>query len=116
MAAVLLIRPANDAVAIELSGWAATLKSHSSTHQITDLAAASATRSGVDNGLSPHDLTIFFGHGTPSRLRGSSVDLVDAANVGSASGKALIAIACSSADVLGPTAIKLGVKAYLGFT
>ncbi len=116
MASVLLLRPANDAVAIELSGWAATLKSCSTPHQFTDLTSASATRAAVDAGLPVHDLTTFFGHGAPSRLRGSPGDLVDATNVGSASRKAIIAIACSSADILGRTAISQGVAAYLGFT
>lgn len=119
MATVLLVRPASDRAAVELSDWAARLKhfpTFTKPPQITDLASASATRAAVDAGLSSNDLIIFFGHGTASRLRGSSVDLVDVANIGVAANKGIVAIACSSAEILGAAAIKYGVSAYLGFT
>ncbi len=117
MGNLLLIRPANDPVALELSSWAAALKSVSTIHSITtDLASAAATRAAVDAGLPAHDAILFFGHGTPTKLRAATVNLVDATNVGLAAQKAVIAVACSSADILGTTAISQGVIAYLGFT
>lgn len=81
-----------------------------------DLASGTATRNAVDAELPQHEATFFFGHGTATKLLGAGADLVDAANVGYAAGHAILAIACSSADTLGPIAIQNNVEAYLGFT
>jgi len=120
MSSILLVRPANDAVAIELSAWAAGVKklaaSSSGTSVGVDLASGAATRAAVDLELPNHEATFFCGHGTPTKLRGAGIDLVDAANVGLAAKRGILAIACSSADTLGPAAIQNNVKAYLGFT
>jgi len=119
MPSILLVRPANNAVAIELSHWGAALKGLSGQARVpigSDLASSGATRTAVDNALPGHVALFFFGHGTPAKLLGGSSDLVDANNVGLAAGHAIVAIACSSADTLGPIAINNGVEAYLGFT
>ena len=119
MPTVLLVRPANNAVAIELSTWGATLNSFSGSSATTvgiDLRSAAANRAAVDSSLPQHDGLFFFGHGTPTKLLGANSDLLDINNAGLASGKAIVAIACSSADALGPAAINVGVGAYIGFT
>jgi hypothetical protein len=118
MPTVLLVRPANNAVAIELSTWGATLNSFSGSRATigADLPSAAATRAAVDSSLPQHNGLFFFGHGTPTKLLGASSDLLDVNNVSLASGGAIVAIACSSADTLGPAAIKSGVEAYIGFT
>jgi hypothetical protein len=116
MATILLVRPANDPVAIELSNWAATLSKSSLPVAITvDLASAAATRAAVDAELPKHELLVFFGHGTPNRLLGASVDLVDSMNVGLVANFSILAVACSSADSLGPIALSKRVQTYLGF-
>jgi hypothetical protein len=119
MPIVFLVRPANNAVAIELSGWAATLHNVVSTAAVyisADFASTAASRAAVDNTLPLNDALFFFGHGTLAKLLGATSDLVDAGNVALASGHAIVAIACSSADTLGPLAINSGVEAFIGFT
>jgi hypothetical protein len=119
MAIVFLVRPANNAVAIELSQWGASLhnvKSATGVSISADYASTAATRSAVDTSLPVHSAMFFFGHGAPSKLLGANTDLVDSKNVGFAKSAAIVAIACSSADVLGPVSIKNGVEAYIGFT
>jgi hypothetical protein len=117
MADFTLIRPANDAAALELSNWCAALiptiqANHSIAH---DLYAGAATRTSVDTALKGVRCILFFGHGKDAELLGASGALVDTVNAGFAQGAILIAIACSSAKVLGPDAVHHGVSAYLGF-
>jgi len=121
MSSILLVRPANNAVAIELSSWAAGLRNlaAASGHVSigSDLASGSATRPAVDAALPGYEGLFFFGHGTPTKLLGAGVDLVDTSNVALAANHAIVAIACSSADTLGQTAVhQNGVGAYLGLT
>lgn len=120
MSTILLVRPANNAVAIELSSWAVGVKNLAAASRTTsigvDLASGGATRAAVDLELSKHEATFFFGHGTPTKLLGAGADLVDVANVGLAAGRGILAIACSSANTLGLTAVQNNVEAYLGFT
>jgi hypothetical protein len=119
MADFTLVRPANDAVALELSGWCVNKKASvlSNGHVIAnDLHASAATRSAVTSALSGSRCVLFFGHGKDAELLGSGGALVDAANIGSASGAIVVAIACLSSKVLGPNAVHAGVDGYLGFS
>jgi hypothetical protein len=119
MATVLLVRPANDSVAVELSAWASKLKTASAlgTSSIgVDLASGAATRSAVDSAMPSRDALFYFGHGTATALRGAGVDLVDTMNVGLMANRTIVAIACWSAKTLGPIAVtSSGLAAYLGF-
>jgi hypothetical protein len=114
-----LIRPANDVFALELGSWCGRLKSdiqkagHSIGH---DLYATTATRTAVEAAMSRARCTIFFGHGSYAELLGAGGALVDTANVTKARNSVVVAIACSSAKVLGPDAISQGVDVYLGFS
>jgi hypothetical protein len=119
MADFVLIRPANDAAAIDLSNWGANLRPDvaSALHTLAaDLYAAATTRSAVDAAFPGTRCVLFFGHGNYAELLGAGNILVDTANIGRISGNIFVAIACSSANVLGPDAVSQGVEAYLGFT
>jgi hypothetical protein len=119
MADLVLIRPANDAAAIDLSNWGANLRADitSAGHTLAvDLYATATARPAVDAALGGKRCVFFFGHGNPTELLGASSALVDTANVGIARTSILVAIACSSANVLGPDAVSQGVEAYLGFS
>lgn len=112
------IRPASDAVAIELSAWcAALLPTIRHKHNlIIDLCASAVTRRAAGNAMHGANCVLFFGHGTPSSLVGAQFPaLIDNLNIGNASGALFIAIACSSASVLGLDAIQQKVESYLGF-
>lgn len=118
MADFLLIRPANDAAALDLSNWCTNLipTLAAGGHTVAgDLHATAATRAAIRSNLPAKRCVTFWGHGTSTQLRGAGGPLVDTANVGLAAGSIFLAIACSSADVLGPDAISQGVEAWLGF-
>jgi len=118
MSDLCLIRPANNAAAVELANWGSSLARDiaSSSHSLRkDIYSVAATRAAVEKELGPSRATLFFGHGRKSRLEGYSSDVIDSSNVGKAAGNILIAIACWSAAKLGPDAFSAGVEAYLGF-
>jgi hypothetical protein len=119
MANFCTIRPANDAAALELSTWCAAVlpaiahAGHAVTH---DLYATAAIRRAAGNSIAGVRCVLFFGHGSDTELLGAQNSaLIDTLNVAKASGAIFVAIACSSASVLGPDAIQKGVHSYLGF-
>ena len=113
------IRPANDVAALELSMWCSALHPviGTSGHELTkDIYASSAVRSTFSGAVGNADCVLFFGHGSETELLGErNVAFVDGMNISLAAGKVFIAVACSSARVLGPVAIQNSVKSYLGF-
>ena len=114
-----LIRPASDAFAAELSVWCSNLKPHitGAGHSIQhDLSGTSATRTAVDSAIPGMRCVVFFGHGSYTELLGANGALVDTANVAKAKNSILVAIACSSAKVLGLDATNQGADVYLGFS
>jgi hypothetical protein len=72
----------------------------------------SDTREDIESRLpSAHNL-FYFGHGFPSAL--GNPPLIDASNVGQVDGM-VVAIACHSAETLGPVAVNAGTRSYVGF-
>jgi hypothetical protein len=120
MANVLLVRPANDEVASVLSNWANNLKNRplaAPNTVTTDLVGPHATRNAVEAALPGHAAVFFFGHGISTMLLGGTGAVIDKGNIALAANKAIIAIACSSAETLGRLAVRqFGVSAYLGFS
>jgi hypothetical protein len=83
--------------------------------QIVELWDAAADRPGVDVELVNSPNVLYFGHGFEDAL--SDPALVDVGNVANAAGRIVLAMCCSSADLLGRDAVNQeGVAAYLGFT
>lgn len=119
MANFCIIRPANDVGALELSSWWAILLPEIArpNHRVrNDLYASAATRTRTGEGLKGVRCVVFFGHGTETELLGAQyAALVDTLNIGNAAGAIVVAIACSSASVLGFDAVSRGVECYLGF-
>jgi hypothetical protein len=82
-------------------------------------------RNQVDDELRLNDHLMFFGHGEVDALvaygfRNRRIDLVDEANIGPVRGRIVVAVACSSAEALGPAATDRGhgeplVEAFLGW-
>src|SRR3974390_1332049 len=113
-----LIRPANDTVALELSSWCSSVSwsiPANGDNIDTELYASAPPRAAVETALPGMRCILFFGHGTYTELLGAARALIDTANIAKATGSIVVAIACSSASVLGPDAIRQGVLAYLGF-
>ncbi len=114
---VTVIHPANDASALELSNWCRNLLSYinGGPGLGANRYAGSADRTSIGGALRNAQAVLFYGHGSDAELLGASWPIIDAENIGLAAGSIFVAIACSSAKVLGPTSVKRGVTAYLGF-
>lgn len=113
-----MVRPADDTDAATMALWGADVaaKASSCGHTVQpDLQGSLATRPQVDLALSQCDVFFFFGHGRKARLLSGTVNLVDSVNVGNAAKQVIVAMACWSADTLGPDAQQRGVRGYLGF-
>jgi hypothetical protein len=113
---ITLIHPANDAAALELSNWCTRIIPHLNEGlAVKTLYAGSANRASIPPALLNAHCVLFYGHGGDAELLGASGPIIDTENVGLAKGAILVAVACSSAKVLGPTAVSQGLRAYLGF-
>jgi hypothetical protein len=113
---VAIIRPANDRATKWLSEWADLLAGlELPLSDLRDLAGDKADRSSVEHYLRTHDASFFFCHGRPDALLGADSVIVDFANIESARGRIIVALACHSALDLGERAIKHGVVGYVGF-
>jgi hypothetical protein len=71
------------------------------------------SREEVEGALATSQVVAFFGHGT-SRTLGVPV-VMDLQNIHRATG-VVVAVACRSANELGPAAVGAGAGAYVGFT
>jgi hypothetical protein len=115
---ITLIHPANDATALELSTWCSRIISYLENGEglsVTNLYAGLARRDNVTAALVNAYGVLFYGHGSDAELFGSSGPIIDIQNVGLAKGTIMMAIACSSAKILGPIAVRQGLTAYIGF-
>jgi hypothetical protein len=115
-----VVRPADDAAAVELSAWGDEVRrTAASAHpSIIDCAgSANVNRAAIDNLLSAGpDHLLWVGHGRDDALIAHSSAMVDSANVGQLSGGVVVAIACLAARALGPDSVyNHGVRAFLGF-
>lgn len=98
---VLVLTPNDDTTSQTAGSWGAKL---ASAYSLSLLVTTS--RSKVDAEIVRHEHMLYFGHGTvdalvatPKMFR-TQIDLVDAANT---CGGVTVAVACLSADSLGPT-------------
>jgi hypothetical protein len=73
----------------------------------------SPTRQEVEGELADADMVLFFGHGSDAALGSPAV--IDSANVHLATG-IVVAVACWSANELGPKAMRSGAAAFVGFS
>lgn len=72
----------------------------------------SPTREEVEEHLTGADMVLFFGHGSDTALGNPAV--IDMSNVHLTTG-ILVAVACWSANRLGPEAMSSGAAAFVGF-
>ncbi len=84
---------------------------------VTELRGVAASPGAVQAALAePGDVVLYFGHGTETAL-GLWPTLIDTLTMSNAHGQVMIAIACRSADTLGPRAVAAGnFSEYLGFS
>ena len=116
-----VVRPQDDAVAQQTSGWCDdlirkfTARSHHLASEVdrwtpADQAPIIALLGGST------DLVCYFGHGKRDCWLTNGIVTIDASSVHAAANKAVVSIACDTARGLGPDAVTAGVVAWLGFT
>jgi hypothetical protein len=117
---VVVIRPNGDAVEGTLSVWVDLLLPPGiglpGVNVVTDLSSpTTATAAATQAACGTGDVILYFGHGSEDSL--GDPKLVDTTTIASASGRTVVAIACLSAETLGPDAVSShNIKAYLGFS
>ncbi|MGO9974740.1 MAG: hypothetical protein ACLP01_18440 [Solirubrobacteraceae bacterium] len=120
MTVVAFVRPADDAAAAEIGAWGDDVRRIALAAKATVIdrvGSANTRRVDVDQVLiKSADHVLWFGHGRDDALVANSVPVVDVANIGYLQDGVLIAIACDSANRLGPDAVRIyGVRTFLGF-
>lgn len=116
---LLFVRPCNDAAAVRIGSYGQDLRDRA-IDTFDDLVATAATRAAIDAALSaarPPRSLLFFGHGQDDCLTGAGgAALIDSSNVGGISEGLVVAMACWSANTLGPQAVgHPSVRAFVGF-
>ena len=117
MSTIAVVRPESDPVERSLSTWATLLLGSMKGAKgvsTTDLKGVAVTRKSVVNAVTGKDATLFFCHGTKTRL-GHPTALVDTSNVSCLKGSVVVAFSCLAGDQLGRDAVANGASAFLGF-
>jgi hypothetical protein len=121
MSSFALIRPGDDARAQQASDWADSVAGnfiaagHAKSTDVDDLTPAD--RGNIVAALgSSGNLICYFGHGDEHSWLTAGIGTVRSSDFASATGKAVVSIACKTGRNLGPDAITAGVEAWLGFT
>lgn len=119
MTAVAVIRPEGDTTERTLSLWADLVLPPGglpNVNVVTDLQGpVQATSAAASAALRMADVTLYFGHAHRTSL-GVPV-IIDGSSIANARRRVVIAIACLSADTLGPDAVAVHrVTEYLGFS
>lgn len=87
---------------------------------VQDVSGTGATRSNVAAALkSSAECLIYYGHAELDYLPAQddiAPPVIDTSNDHLLTGMIVCAVACSSANVLGPHAVKKGVRTYIGYT
>ena len=116
---VLLTNPETDILTYYLSAWTNNMlkKSKTRSNKYYQLKREKVTRKNFESILRNRqvDLVLLCGHGRPDAVSGDKEIILDINNSDALKGKAVHALSCRSADVLGPNAIKNGAKAYIGY-
>jgi hypothetical protein len=122
MGSFVLIRPQDDAESRQASDWGKMISEywtkvtvHTKSQDINQYSPADAKTISAAIGSSA-DLVLYFGHGDDTSWLTSGSATIDASNVHPASGKAVVSVACKTGCNLGPDAITVGVRSWLGFT
>jgi hypothetical protein len=119
-----IIRPSDDANARQSAHWGDVLIGKFTANGHTKGADVDGrtgrtppnTKNIVAAVSAKTDLVCYFGHGDEDSWLTSSAPTLDASNVVSANGKAVVSVACKTGCNLGPAAITGGAIAWLGFT
>jgi len=120
MADYVVIRPRDDGAARQVSDWCdelvkrSTGNGHSLIGNVDDTSPASKTSILAALAINCR-LACYFGHGDNNSWLTSGSVTVDKTNVGAATGKAVVSVACKTGRDLGADAFNSGVKAWLGF-
>jgi len=117
----LVTTPRSDSTTRYISTWAEkTIEDvKSKSLQFIVLAKDRATASILESMFKKHDPSLLFlnGHGGPDLVAGHDDTILIQAGKNETALKGMItyALSCSSAQVLGPAAVKAGARAYIGY-
>jgi hypothetical protein len=117
----LVTTPKSDSTTRYISAWAEkTIKELESKNlQFIVLAKERATSSILDSMLKKHSPSLLFlnGHGGPDWICGHNNEILIEVgkNEIALKGAVTYALSCSSAQTLGPAAVKAGASAYIGY-
>lgn len=119
---VLVVTPRDDGASRRCATWADRLATKFAP---TLSVRTTRSRSAVEALLRDHQHVLYFGHGerdalvVPRRLFRSRRALIDLANIGTAPGRIVVAVACFSGDQLARSATSSSaanrVKSYIGW-
>lgn len=119
MSTVVILRPERDQVEKVFSTWADQLLSASegSGLVIRDLRGPAVTRDSIRDALSDTAIVIFFGHGGPGEWgRPPLASLYTETDLEGGATQAIVAVACSSAQIFGRAAVERGsTSQFVGF-
>src|SRR5437870_9982797 len=122
MADLLLVCPEYDSQTRAFRQWASDLGYtvvQGGRHRWSSLTGTRVSRIAIDSqiaGLRPPQTAVFFyGHGERDRLLNERGAAIDALNARSLKGAIVFAVACDSASALGPLAVSVGARAYIGY-
>ncbi len=117
----LVTTPSSDRTTRYISAWAEnTIEKLKSKHlQFISLIRERATTSVLESMLKKHNPSLLFlnGHGGPDLVCGHDDEILiqNGKNEAVLKGVVTYALSCSSAQVLGPAAVRAGATAYIGY-
>jgi len=121
MGSFVIIRPEDDAAALQASDWVNGLlnhlqtASHAASVDVDQHTPADLTNIAAAIKL-PVDLVLYFGHGDVACWLTNGAATVNARDISFGHAPAVVSIACKTTAALGPAAIIAGAPAYLGFS
>jgi len=121
MVKCLITRPNHDKVTEYLFTWGNKIIESDELKDIDffDLQGKEATKGKVESYLSKQspDVILFNGHGSPTQICGFKNEVLIENDINDflLKGKVIYALACSSAAILGQSAIKKGAKSFVGY-
>jgi hypothetical protein len=111
------ILPCDDSVSERAGNWCHSLLAGSDCQVLCITSEYSRNVSYVEFSLRvAKALVLYFGHGNAHCWIVDGTPIVCDDEIGAARGKAVVSIACDTGIAMGPSAIRSGIKSWLGFT